>query len=184
MDEREGKHREWVTKELVKVTPSFCICRTCGMYCTRFSARSSVRIKIMLGCLLEFVSGAAALAAGGAVPDPVEFVPAVEDPAPPPVRAFICPKSGFSARHSATTFESTFGNNLLALRRCGLPCTIGAMQSSISPLPLLAAPCANPAFSHALRICRHAPWPSADCVAQNVRHPSTSALSFAIPNDL
>src|ERR1700690_2273091 len=49
IDVRLGQHSESVTKYFENVTPSRSMASTCGMYRTRFQARSSVSTNTMLG---------------------------------------------------------------------------------------------------------------------------------------
>jgi hypothetical protein len=116
------------------------------MYCTRFQARSSVRIKTMFGRFeVELPCDGAfwGLAGGTGVSAAV-------------AEALPCPNLGFSALQATTTCGSTCGKDLLALLGRAAPCMIGSIQSTWSPLPSLTPPRTKPASSQAARICSHA----------------------------
>src|SRR6202030_4381696 len=66
IDERDGQQSESVTQKLANVSPSFCIWTTCGMYWTRFKARSSVRMKTMFGRLVLLDGGGGRVLCAGA----------------------------------------------------------------------------------------------------------------------
>ena len=68
-----------------------------------------------------------------------------------------CPNLGFFALQVATIWGSTCGNGLVAIRRCGVPFTIGRMQSTTRPVPVLQPLVLNPACTHASMIGEHAP---------------------------
>src|ERR1700687_5299537 len=99
----------------MKVTPSFCICRTCGMYCTRFQARSSVRMKTMFGRLAaptdEGGGNRSAATAGGGLAGGAGLGLSAAS------LAFGCPKFGLAVLQAVITSASTCGNGLLAFDR-------------------------------------------------------------------
>src|SRR5271157_614414 len=128
------------------------------MYCNRFMARSSVSMKTIFGCLLE-LAGATGAAFWTAAAGAGEFAGA--GCAPVSDGAFGCPKLASCALQAATSFGSTCGRGLLALCLWAVPCMIGSMQSSHTPLPALTPPCTKPAFMQALLICWQGPWAKA-----------------------
>src|SRR5208283_5236332 len=122
------------------------------MNCSRLMARSSVRMKTMLGCLAELAE-----AVGGVIATGDGAVVTVAVPADP----LGCPKLAFCALQAATICGSICGRGLLALCGWAVPCMIGAMQSFQSPLPPLTPPCTKPAFTQAAFICSQGPWAAA-----------------------
>src|SRR3984893_6606126 len=73
------------------------------------------------------------------------------------------PKFGFCALQSATSCKLIGGKGLLARRGCGVPRTVGTVQSTKRPSPDLAPPCTNPACSQAALISAQARWRGAAC---------------------
>src|ERR1700724_677891 len=100
------------------------------MYGTKFHERSSVRMKTIFGRLFEAdwagVPCTTATGWGGRAGDScsLRWDGCVAG----------CARLGFLALHAATIFESTCGRGLLVRFGCAVPCIIGRVQSTRSPV--------------------------------------------------
>src|SRR5262249_61269341 len=83
-------------------------------------------------------------------------------------RATRCPKFGFCALQSATSFASTCGKGLLARDRSGVARRIGMTQSIKRRSLALASPRTKPACSQDAIISIQAGWRGAACTDPHV----------------